>query len=463
MLTNRFGIHWQRAHQDNNRDFEFIQRTMPASIKLFGSEWGDRHFCHDLLKFAPLDCIFLARDHPLSEQKEDMWRDPVGTGRRHADEWNEKVQRSKCWLPIGRTYFLGINEPDAVSGDRAAIDAYTVAFLDGLRMHGLKGGAFNFSTGHPRTKNGTNAPDDRKDYAFFEASHQAIVRGQHIAVQHIYGSAEQPLVPGHFDALRDCPWTDVTWVIGECGIDQHVTTGGEHVGYLGALNPPQSYPQWIEKLIRGTNDSRIHSWMPFTYDFHKPWASFDAREVNEAFAAWGWKGLDIAPSNTVHLPIVNNGAVSHEDLFARVMQFVSQWEGGYVNNPNDPGGATNMGITIGTLTAWRKAHGKPEPTIEDVQNLTRDEANEIYRAWYWEPSGASKAKDYATALLLMDSGVLHGVAAPKAWVAEYGLDPWRIAARRLRVYTGSNNWKHFGAGWTNRVAALLEEIGKHRA
>lgn len=460
MITNRFGIHWQRAHQDNNRDFEFIQRTMPASIKLFGSEWGDRHFCHDLLKFAPLDCIFLARDHPLSEQKEDMWRDPVGTGRRHAEEWNEKIHRSRFWLPVERTYFLGINEPDAVSGDRAAIDAYTVAFLDGLRMHGLKGGAFNFSTGHPRTKNGTNAPDDRKDYAFFEASHQAIVRGRHIAVQHIYGSAEQPLVPGHFDALRDCPWTDVTWVIGECGIDQHVTTGGEHVGYLGALNPPQSYPQWIEKLIRGTNDSRIHSWMPFTYDFHKPWASFDAREVNEAFAAWGWKGLDIAPSHTVHLPLVNSGAVSHEDLFERSMTFLRKWEGGFQNNPEDHGNWTGGRKGVGELKGTKFGISAASYPGLDIVNLTQEQADAIYRRDYWQRSGADKLQ-WPACLLIFDTAVLHGVGTALNWQKEVGTDAFVLAAKRLRRYTQLDNWSVFGAGWTNRVAALLEEIGKH--
>jgi hypothetical protein len=61
----------------------------------------------------------------------------------------------------------------------------------------------------------------------------------------------------------------------------------------------------------------------------------------------------------------------------------------------------------------------------------------------------------------MDSGILHGVGAPQAWVEEYGLNPWAIAARRLRVYTGKDagQWATFGRGWTNRVAALLEEMG----
>jgi lysozyme family protein len=160
-----------------------------------------------------------------------------------------------------------------------------------------------------------------------------------------------------------------------------------------------------------------------------------------------------------YLPIVQGGSMA-EDLFPRVMAFISRWEGGFVNHPSDPGGATNMGITIGTLTRWRTAQGRPKPTVEDVRNLTRAEADAIYRAYYWGPSGAAKATDYATALLLMDSGVLHGVGAPQAWVKEYGYNAWAIAARRLRVYTASQNWATFGRGWTNRVADLLVEMGK---
>jgi lysozyme family protein len=144
------------------------------------------------------------------------------------------------------------------------------------------------------------------------------------------------------------------------------------------------------------------------------------------------------------------------------MEFIRSWEGGYVDHPADPGGATNRGITIGTLSRWRESKGLPPAKKEDVRKLTQQEADEIYRAWYWIPSGAAQARDYPTALLLMDSGVLHGVGAPKAWVEEYGLDPWRIAARRLRVYTDKDatQWGAFGRGWTNRVAALLEEMGK---
>ena len=37
---------------------------------------------------------------------------------------------------------------------------------------------------------------------------------------------------------------------------------------------------------------------------------------------------------------------THPDYFPKVMDFIRQWEGGYVDHPADPGGATNLGITI---------------------------------------------------------------------------------------------------------------------
>jgi lysozyme family protein len=56
-------------------------------------------------------------------------------------------------------------------------------------------------------------------------------------------------------------------------------------------------------------------------------------------------------------------------------------EGGFVDDPADRGGATNMGITRATLADWRGT----DVTAEDVRALTRDEAGAIYRARYWAP------------------------------------------------------------------------------
>lgn len=69
--------------------------------------------------------------------------------------------------------------------------------------------------------------------------------------------------------------------------------------------------------------------------------------------------------------------------FPSIMSETKKWEGGYVNHPRDPGGATNLGITQATLDAERNrnpAAGLPS----DVINLTTAQAADIYRRSYWD-------------------------------------------------------------------------------
>lgn len=58
----------------------------------------------------------------------------------------------------------------------------------------------------------------------------------------------------------------------------------------------------------------------------------------------------------------------------KILDEIIQREGGYTNHPNDRGGPTNMGITQKTLSGW---YGRPA-TINEVRNLTREAAEEIY-------------------------------------------------------------------------------------
>jgi hypothetical protein len=70
-------------------------------------------------------------------------------------------------------------------------------------------------------------------------------------------------------------------------------------------------------------------------------------------------------------------AAGWDEAFGRCVEVVLGHEGGFSDHPEDPGGATNFGITHKTLAEFR---GVDSVTKEDVRNLTRDEAKEIYRA-----------------------------------------------------------------------------------
>lgn len=69
--------------------------------------------------------------------------------------------------------------------------------------------------------------------------------------------------------------------------------------------------------------------------------------------------------------------------FNDALAFTLKWEGGYSNNPNDPGGATMKGVTQRVYTAYLQSHGLPNT---DVRNITDDQLNDIYASEYWSPS-----------------------------------------------------------------------------
>jgi lysozyme family protein len=67
--------------------------------------------------------------------------------------------------------------------------------------------------------------------------------------------------------------------------------------------------------------------------------------------------------------------VGKDAIIARTIDTI---EGGFVNNPDDVGGPTNMGITLATLRVY-----KPNASINDIRNMTKQEAIDIYTKAYW--------------------------------------------------------------------------------
>jgi peptidoglycan LD-endopeptidase CwlK len=63
-----------------------------------------------------------------------------------------------------------------------------------------------------------------------------------------------------------------------------------------------------------------------------------------------------------------------------IQPLIDTWEGGYADHPRDPGGPTNRGITIATLSRWL---GR-QATREDVRSLSRSEAWAIMKTYYYD-------------------------------------------------------------------------------
>lgn len=146
-------------------------------------------------------------------------------------------------------------------------------------------------------------------------------------------------------------------------------------------------------------------------------------------------------------------------------------EGGYTNNPADPGGETNWGITAATA----RANGYAGP-MRDMDQAT---AKAIYARQYWLP--AFDQLPYLVAFQVFDAGVNHGVTQAVRWLqravgtaddgkigpvtlqAAKAADPTktvlRFNAARLKFYTQLPTWGAFGKGWARRIVTNLEKCG----
>ncbi|GBU19676.1 MULTISPECIES: glycoside hydrolase family 108 protein [unclassified Methylobacterium] len=153
-------------------------------------------------------------------------------------------------------------------------------------------------------------------------------------------------------------------------------------------------------------------------------------------------------------------------------------EGGYVNDPRDPGGATMKGVTQRTYDGYRKRLGLPS---RPVSQITSAEVGEIYRRQYWAavrgdelPAGidyvlfdgavnsgpVQSIKWLQRALGVSVDGVLGEatVAAAEAYPDHDALVA-AILARRLAFLRSLKTWGAFGKGWGRRVAEV-QAIGQ---
>jgi len=152
--------------------------------------------------------------------------------------------------------------------------------------------------------------------------------------------------------------------------------------------------------------------------------------------------------------------MNFQDAFDRLIGH----EGGYVNNPDDPGGETNWGISK-----------RSYPNI-DIKNLTRDGAKAIYLRDFWNRIKGDKLHDgvaYQLFDFAVNSGIetavryfqrAIGVADDGHWgpLSQAAADAMSetdslmlINAERLDFMTRLSNWPNASRGWSRRIAQNL--------
>jgi lysozyme family protein len=77
---------------------------------------------------------------------------------------------------------------------------------------------------------------------------------------------------------------------------------------------------------------------------------------------------------------LNKGEIKMDSNFEKSLQLILKFEGGYVNDPNDHGGATNKGVTQTVYDEYRKSLNKSSQSVKDI---TDEEVKDLYYKKYW--------------------------------------------------------------------------------
>ena len=160
-----------------------------------------------------------------------------------------------------------------------------------------------------------------------------------------------------------------------------------------------------------------------------------------------------------------------KDNFAECLAHVLQSEGGYVDDPRDPGGATCKGVSLAVYEQFKGRHA----TKDELRHISDEDLQAIYRQGYWDkvrgddlPPGVDlvafdaavnsgprqSAKWLQRALHVADDGVI----GPATIKAANGMNRRQVinaaCDNRLAFLRSLPTFGHFGAGWTARVGRI---------
>lgn len=156
--------------------------------------------------------------------------------------------------------------------------------------------------------------------------------------------------------------------------------------------------------------------------------------------------------------------------YEQAIAFVFEYEGGYTNDPADPGGPTNWGITISDA----RQYWLPNATAQDIEKMPKSVAEDIYRSHYATPINYDELPpgiDFSVLDYAVNSGVSRSIKTLQSIVGvpqDGVMGPATIKAvglanpstvinqiwnQRLAFDQSLSTWNVFGHGWVNRINA----------
>jgi lysozyme family protein len=165
--------------------------------------------------------------------------------------------------------------------------------------------------------------------------------------------------------------------------------------------------------------------------------------------------------------------------FEQCLELILEHEGGFVNDPRDSGGMTNLGVT---KTVWEEWMGRPT-NEKEMRALTPLMVKPLYKRKYWDAIRADElvdGVDYCVFDVAVNSGTGRAIkllqqtvdATPDggfgsitmALVKKASSEPNTLiklyCAKRLEFLQSLRTFETFGKGWSRRVAEVEKKALK---
>ena len=138
----------------------------------------------------------------------------------------------------------------------------------------------------------------------------------------------------------------------------------------------------------------------------------------------------------------------------KLIPIIKKWEGGYSDNPNDRGGATNSGVT---LAVYQSVYGKSK-TKNDLKKMTNEQWDYIFTKLYWNKWKADEIKNQSIANILVDWVWMSGLGTIKKIQSLFGLTADGIVGNKTISYINSHDQEEvFNKIW-NRRKSFYESL-----